>query len=155
MAYIMSTTRIIKASTLPPRKPAVAPHTMPMVHEASVASRPTMSDIRPPIRQRTSRSRPASSVPQKWLFFQVGATLMASQSALSNEWGSTNGPMAQANVTSASTSRLITAARLRRNRARASAQRPRPLGASAGEIDGACVKASTSPSLRRVILAPQ
>ena len=65
MAYIISTIRIISASTLPPKKPAVAPQMMPMVTEDKVASTPTISDTRPPIRLRTSRSRPASSVPHR------------------------------------------------------------------------------------------
>ncbi|MNR24291.1 hypothetical protein D3C85_1413620 [compost metagenome] len=79
----MSTMRIITVSTLPPRKPAVAPHTMPMVTEAMVAIRPTISEMRPPIRVRTSRSRPRSSVPNRCSLCQVGAIAIASQSVSS------------------------------------------------------------------------
>ena len=95
-------------STLPPRKPAVAPQAMPSATEASVASRPTISEMRPPIRQRTSRSRPDSSVPHQCMFFQVGGSFIASQSALSNSCGSKAGPSTQTSAISSSTARLAT-----------------------------------------------
>ena len=130
MAYIMSTMRIITASVLPPRKPAVAPQAMPSDTEASVASKPTVSEIRPPIRQRTNKSRPASSVPQKCVFFRLGPMLMASQSALSKACGSSQGPITQALAISSSRHRLTTAARLRMKRRRASLHRLRGLVAA-------------------------
>lgn len=79
----MSTMRIMKASTRPPRKPAVAPQAMPRVTDESVARMPTINEMRPPIRQRTSRSRPESSVPNQWKFWVVGGRRMASQSVVS------------------------------------------------------------------------
>jgi hypothetical protein len=84
MAYIMSTKRIMKLSTLPPMKPAVAPQVIPTATEHRVASSPTINEIRPPIKQRTSRSRPDSSVPQRWKPCQLGGSFIASQSAVSN-----------------------------------------------------------------------
>ena len=99
-----------------------------------------MSEIRPPIRQRTNRSRPDSSVPQKCEFFSVGGRLMASRSALSKACGSTQGPTMQARVMSVRMARLIRAARLRRNRARASAQGLRPvMEAAATRSMASCV----------------
>ena len=118
----MSTTRIITASTLPPRKPAVAPQAMPRLTEVSVAISPTISEMRPPIRQRTSRSRPDSSVPNQCMFLKVGVWLMASQSVLSKALGSSIGPTMQASVIRLSSSRLKTAARLRMKRTRAAYQ---------------------------------
>src|SRR5665811_2355964 len=125
MAYIMSTMRIIRASTLLPRNPAVAPQAMPSDTAASVASKPTVSEMRPPMRQRTNRSRPASSVPQKCAFLNVGAMLMASQSALSNACGNSQGPTTQASEIKASKVKLVTADLLRKNRRHASLHRLR------------------------------
>ena len=132
----MSTMRIINASTLPPMKPAVAPQAMPNDTEASVASSPTASEIRPPIRLRTSRSRPASSVPQKWAFLMLGGKLIASQSVVSNACGSSHGPTTQASAINASNTKLTTAALLRQKRHLASAHKLRPAPAWLPAIAG-------------------
>ncbi len=139
----MSTTRIMKASTLPPMKPAVAPQTMPRVTEDRVARKPTMRETRPPTRLRTSKSRPDSSVPKKCQFLSMGGMLMASQSAASKACGSSQGPTMQVSVMRSSRHRLSTAALLRKKRARASAQGLRPEMSAASSV---LPRAATSAS---------
>ena len=73
MAYRMSTMRIISASTRPPIKPATAPQATPSDTDTSVASSPTVSEMRPPTSVRTSKSRPSSSVPNRCQPVRVGA----------------------------------------------------------------------------------
>ena len=101
----------------------MAPQAMPRLTEVSVAINPTISEMRPPIRQRTSRSRPDSSVPNQCMFLSIGPWLMASQSVESNALGSNIGPKMQASVIRLSSTTLKTAARLRMKRTRAAYQR--------------------------------
>ena len=137
IAYIMSTIRIIALSTRPPTKPAIAPHTMPSVTDVSVASAPIISETRPPTRQRTSRSRPVSSVPNRCQFANVGVELIMFQSAESKAFGSSIGPITQASVISSRITRLATAALLRAKRTRASCHGLRPSTGTASTLSSA------------------
>ena len=98
---------------------------MPTVTEASVAIKPTSNEMRPPTKQRTSKSRPASSVPHRCQLVSVGDALMFSQSAVSNAWGRTQGPAIQAAMIASNIHKLMDAARFLKNRRRASAHRLR------------------------------
>src|SRR5258706_15571879 len=138
IAYIMSTMRIITASTRPPRKPAVAPQATPIRPETSVPSSPTSSETRPPSSVRTSRSRPSSSVPNQWAFCSVGARLIADQSLSVGSCDSSSGPTKHASAISTRSTRLTSAARCCTKRAKAFASGPRGrdgAGASAGTPD--------------------
>ena len=62
---ITSTARANNVSTMPPKKPAISPTTVPMSTVRSVAITPTSSEMREPYAIRTRRSRPWSSVPSQ------------------------------------------------------------------------------------------
>ena len=54
-------------STMPPRKPASRPMVVPMMMALTLATMPTISEIRAPYTVRTKTSRPRSSVPNQYV----------------------------------------------------------------------------------------
>ena len=61
-----SVSHISNESTQPRAMPAMAPMITPTVMAISIAARPTARLMRPPYSMRASRSRPRSSVPNRW-----------------------------------------------------------------------------------------
>ena len=74
-ALTVSTSRISSRSVQPPTAPDNAPTTAPSTVEITTTSSATSSDTRSPARLRSSRSRPASSVPNGWA--RLGASRTA------------------------------------------------------------------------------
>ena len=66
MARNTSITRVMTVSVMPPKKPANAPNSRPMMTEMAVAVKPMRSDTRAPYTMRLNRSRPMASVPNQW-----------------------------------------------------------------------------------------
>ena len=64
--YRISTILIIIASTLPPKKPAIAPQRTPITRATMVAKKPTINEILLPYNILVRRSLPKVSVPSKW-----------------------------------------------------------------------------------------
>ena len=58
--------RIRKSSNLPPRKPAKAPISVPMMLAEMATATPMNSEMRPPQRMREYMSRPMESVPNQY-----------------------------------------------------------------------------------------
>src|SRR4051794_10651262 len=65
MTWNISAKRMRRRSTLPPKKPAVAPITMPSTEAASAAAKPTAREIWMPCAIPERTSRPSSSVPSQ------------------------------------------------------------------------------------------
>ena len=79
----ISKNRIITLSIFPPTNPAVAPYSVPIKTATSAPSAPTISEIRPPRRVRTNKSRPRLSVPNQCLLAASGALCIAPKSGSS------------------------------------------------------------------------
>ena len=65
-AIRMSTIRIRKVSTLPPKKPAAPPISAPTTKAMPMMAKEHSREILPPYRTRANRSRPNSSVPKMY-----------------------------------------------------------------------------------------
>ena len=114
---------------------------------------PTASDTRVPCTVRAKRSRPSSSTPNQCPFASEGAPFSATlpsidQSISSLDHAARNPPKRAKRVTSASTARLATAARLRRKRVRASCQSERPPGSPPGAPESAMARRARRPKSR-------
>ncbi|MNF79386.1 hypothetical protein D3C84_615980 [compost metagenome] len=125
-ALRISSTRIIRLSTRPPMKPEAAPYRVPMMTATTAPMMPTMSEMRPPSRVRTNRSRPRLSVPNQCPVSMSGAACMAPQSGSSKVYWDRCGPTITARPIMVRMMRLVSAALLRRKRRRASFHRERP-----------------------------
>ena len=74
-----SSSRIIRVSTIPPRKPAIMPYRVPTTIVMTPASMPRLSEYSPPNMIRPSSSNPELSVPSRC--FAEGGWLNATLSA--------------------------------------------------------------------------
>src|SRR5690554_3434724 len=84
-----SARRIIKTSIRPPKYPAKAPSTRPILKEIDTDTKPTDSEILPPYRVRAKMSRPISSVPNQCS--AEGGWLRARKSARLGSYGVSQG----------------------------------------------------------------
>ena len=109
----MSTAREIKASTLPPRKPANRPRHVPSKHASVAATTATIRAIRVPYISREVMSRPRLSVPKKNSASPPsshdGGKKEYKRSCSSGSLGASNGARSETMINVAKTSRPNTA----------------------------------------------
>ena len=93
---ITSHTRMMKASTMPPRKPARSPSPTPTTTDSTTDANPTSSEIRAPNMRADRMSRPWSSVPSRYLLLppadQAGGRNPSDSSSVARSkglWGAT------------------------------------------------------------------
>src|SRR3569833_383188 len=115
--YRTSTNRIISSSVRPPMKPAVAPHVTPITRLIAVDTKLITSEMRTPLKVRTSRSRPNLSVPSQCEPESNGLVARCCQSSESAAYGLASGPTSAATASNRMTPAAAIATRLCSKRA--------------------------------------
>src|ERR1051326_1421097 len=109
----ISETRMMPASTQPPKNPDSSPRLTPIAPDMATAQKPTSNEMRAPKITRLSTSWPRASVPKKWLADKGGRSRSTSETA-AGSWGASHGANTAATTASASTNSPTAARRMRR-----------------------------------------